>query len=43
MANEMFKMAFEVKKQKFHLKFPQLSEIELEKKTAAYFAELTEN
>ena len=43
MANEMFKAAFSVKKQKFHLKFPKLSEVELHKMTIAYFVELPEN
>ena len=43
MANEMFKAAFSVKKQKFHLKFPKLSEVELQKMTVAYFVELHEN
>jgi len=42
-ANEMFKMAFLVKKQKFHLKFPQLSDLELNKKTVEYFRELPED
>lgn len=43
MANEMFKTAFAVKKQKLHQKFPQLSDSELNKKTVEYFRELSED
>ncbi|MFC2074762.1 hypothetical protein ACFLRA_00625 [Bdellovibrionota bacterium] len=36
-ANEMFKFAFSVKKERFAQKFPNLSESDLEKMTANYF------
>ena len=39
-ANEMYKMTFLVKKQKFSLQFPCLSESELQNKTVQYFLEL---
>ena len=43
MANEIFKMAFLVKKTKFAVSDPSLTEQELNKKTALYFRSLSEN
>lgn len=42
-ANEMYKAAFTVKKQKFAQENPKLTEAELNRKTAEYFRHLAEN
>jgi hypothetical protein len=42
-ANEMYKAAFIVKKQKFTQENPKLSDAELNRKTADYFRRLAEN
>jgi hypothetical protein len=42
-ANEMYKAAFTIKKQKFASADPKLSEAELNRKTADYFRHLAEN
>lgn len=39
-ANEMFKTAFQIKKHKFRLESPELSESEVQQKTADYFKNL---
>jgi hypothetical protein len=39
-ANEMYKMAFLVKKNKFSREFPKLTESEILQKTMKYFKEL---
>lgn len=41
-ANQMYKDAFAVKKQKFALLFPELTEQEIQEKTAAYFRKIAE-
>ena len=43
LANEMYKLAFTVKKQKFHLMFPHLNDAELNTKTATYLRELPQD
>jgi len=42
-ANEIFKTVFLVKRERLHQQFPELSDSELDKKTAEYIRELPDN